>query len=321
MRIAIGVFLGSTATGGASSPYAAYALAEVFTLPQYWVAGTQYTPITALPGYTFTRSGIQGAVDASGQFFAANVPAINSAGFHVYGALTNTLPQSQAFDNASWTKNLASVTANTDVGPDGTTTADSFITSGAAGSQYIFQGTADTGVVTVAVVAKAGTNAQFFQIYHGSNATFYANFDLVGGTVGTVGAGAAGYIRALANGYYLCVAVMTIATAQSFILTQIPASNSGPVTAFGATVATIFLWQAQVIAGNFPNGGPIIATTTAAVGIGAYSLTNTVANGSYTATYTFDDNSTQTIATTIAAGVFTFPTTLNRNVVKQVLMS
>lgn len=57
------------------------------------VSVKQNAGASQLPGYTFTRSGSQGAVDASGAvaFFAANAPAINSAGYHAYGALTNII--------------------------------------------------------------------------------------------------------------------------------------------------------------------------------------------------------------------------------------
>jgi hypothetical protein len=314
-----------------SSSYAGYALAEVFTLPQYWVAGTQYTPITALPGYTFTRSGQQGAVDASGavQFFAANVPAINSAGFHAYGALTNLQIQSQTFDTAgAWTATGTSVSANAIAAPDGTVTADALIENAANSAHYIINGGATyaTGATTISVFAKQGSGTRLLQIYPSFSAggNGGAKFDLTGGTVTTVAgtASCVGTITALANGWYLCTLTFTAAGAGNIFFGMADTVGLGLNGAYaGNGASSIYLWQAQCFQATLPNGGPIIATTTAAASIGANSFTNTVANGSYSAVYTFDDNSTQTIATTIAAGVFTFPTTLNRNVVKQVLMN
>lgn len=101
-----------TSTTAAAGGYSSYALADAFTLPEYWLSGTQYTPVTTLPGYSFARSGEQGAVNASGavQFFAANVPAINSAGYHAYGALTNLLLNAGS-SSALATQTTAALTA------------------------------------------------------------------------------------------------------------------------------------------------------------------------------------------------------------------
>jgi hypothetical protein len=314
-----------------SSSYAGYALAEVFTLPQYWVAGTQYTPITALPGYTFTRSGIQGAVDASGavQFFAANVPAINSAGFHAYGALTNYQLYSQDFTQASaWNCAPFTVTANTTAAPDGSVTAEKLV-EGVATATYEFP-SGQTGPASVRathslfVKALGVGSKRFLQATTGGDTSGIINFDFVLGV--TVGGGGTrnttGTITNVSNGWVRCSFSYDAPAAGVPAYWLLQPSNTLTYGGYtGDGVSGVYVWQGQHLAGNFPNGGPIIATTTAAASIGANAFTNTVANGSYSAVYTFDDNSTQTIATTIAAGVFTFPTTLNRNVVKQVLMN
>ena len=89
----IGLDMSVARTGGGSNIFSTYGLATKFTMPEYWVAGVQYSPLSTMPGYTFTRTGSQGAIDASSAvaFFAANTPAINSAGYHAYDALTNNL--------------------------------------------------------------------------------------------------------------------------------------------------------------------------------------------------------------------------------------
>src|SRR6478736_703923 len=78
-----------------NSPFADpnYALAMKFTTPEYWLAGTQQANLAAMSGYSFTRSGEQGAIDASGAvaYFAPNTPAINNRGYHAYPALTNVM--------------------------------------------------------------------------------------------------------------------------------------------------------------------------------------------------------------------------------------
>jgi len=191
-RLDIRVGPRGSGTAGAVSAYAAYALAERFTVPEYWVSGTQYSPITALPGYTFTRSGTQGAVDASGavQFFAPAVPAINSAGYHAFGALTNIIFPS----NNTTTQTTPALTA--------------------APYTLSFFG---TGTVTLSGASTAGP---------------------------LVGTGASNRV----------VLVFT-PTAAALTLTV-----SGTIT------------NAGLLLGNFPDGGPIITTTTAAVGIGLSDL-------------------------------------------------
>ena len=303
-----------------SSVYASYALADVFTLPQYWSGGTQYTPVTALPGYSFTRSGQQGAVDASGavQFFNANVPAINSAGFHSYGALTNILLQSQTFQTAPWSPINVSVTPNALLAPDGTTTAAKLVRTLSAISQASQSITRSTGFATQSIIAKAGED-NFVWINPNDGADNYTWFNLSNGTVGTNAVGNVPYIISLGNGYYRCVVVRNMAGSGYFVvgLSGTDGNNSTGIVSNG-----IYIWQAQEITGNFPNGGPLIVTTTAAASIGASSLSQSLANGTYSAAYTFDDNSTQTInPTTIAAGTYAFPGSLNRNIVKQVLIS
>ena len=98
----------------------------------YRVSHVDYDAISSLPGYVFTRTGEQGAIDSTGfvQWFATNVPAINDRGYHVYGALTNFLFDSQDISTASWGKGADGtgvtpvVTANAALAPDGTMTAD-----------------------------------------------------------------------------------------------------------------------------------------------------------------------------------------------------
>ena len=86
-----GPVFGSSGAGGPN--YSGYALALDFVNNSYWAGGVKAASLAAMPGYAFTRSGIQGALDSDGGVddFAANIPAINGYGFHCYGALTNLL--------------------------------------------------------------------------------------------------------------------------------------------------------------------------------------------------------------------------------------
>ena len=75
------------------SPYAQYALMLNFVKNEYWANGAQAANLAAIPGYSYTRTGIQGVVNADGSVssFAADVPAINANGHNSYKTLTNLL--------------------------------------------------------------------------------------------------------------------------------------------------------------------------------------------------------------------------------------
>ena len=60
---------------------------------------------------------------------ASNGTRVNSAGL-VEVVAWNLVEQSETFDNASWSKFSASITANFDVAPNGTNTADRWVSSG-----------------------------------------------------------------------------------------------------------------------------------------------------------------------------------------------
>ena len=334
MRMGLNMAL-SRAYGGGAAPASTSALSENFATSTYSVGATSYSPITTLPGYTFTRSGIQGAVDAAGavQFFAANVAAINSAGYHAFGALTNYLLQSQALNTANWSALGAIVAANTAVAPDGTTTMDRIVEDTTSAAHCIY-GPA-TGIVagtaTFSAFVKGGTQ-RYVSLRGGSvpagGGFAWMTIDTQTGAVASNTAGT-GYAVNCGGGIWRAVLVYTYASDDNQVIAL---SNVAAAPTTSAATGNVYLgasldayaWQAQTLQGNFPDGGPIITTTTAAVGIGASVMAVNLANGTYSATYTFDDNSTQTnAALVIADGVLNTPADFvpNRNIIKQLLVT
>jgi len=271
MRMALDMSLARAFGPGGGNVYSGYALALRFKAPEYWASGTQYTPLSTFPGYTVTRSGIQGAVDASGavQFFAVNVPAINSAGYHAYGALTNEALQSQTFDDANWIKDNATVTANSIAAPDGTTTADTLTASATTTEHRVYSYTISAAFDT-SIFAKAGT-ASFISLNHGAS-SICAVFNLATGVVSSA-TGCTATITPCANGWYRCNAYETVASAVVVINMGTTAANAVAAQTWLGAGETVYVWQAQALANvNFPDGGPLITTTTAAASIGASDL-------------------------------------------------
>lgn len=96
----------------------------------------------------------------TGKFRLASTPAgVITASVQGYVAGQNIALWSQQFENAVWTKTLTTVTANATTAPDGTTTADALVSSG-AGNTFVHQQltmAAASTTFTFSVYLKAGT--------------------------------------------------------------------------------------------------------------------------------------------------------------------
>ena len=154
---------------------------------------------------------------------------------------TNLILQSETFNNASWTKDSATITANTTTAPDGTTTADTLTISD---SQYIYQSiTLTAGVsytISLYVRVASGTNQFKFNTFGSSN-TFISS-------------------------------TQTATTAWqrfSFTFTAVGSGSTAiyPLIVDGLAGGSFFIWGAQVETTDF-GATPYIATTTAAVSVG-----------------------------------------------------
>lgn len=319
----LGLSLGLT-NGAGTSPFAAFAFANDYQGNDGWIDGTRYDPLSSLPGYSFTRTGEQGAIDSTGavSYFAANVPAINDRGLHYYPTLTNAATNSQDFSAAAWTKENVTVTTNAVVAPDGTTTGDTLTDNSTNGQHRVYQSHTTSSSNTYSVIAKAGT-ASFITL--GGAAINNPVFDLSNGTV-ALNNGSTGtpYIYPLANGWYRCVVVCTAASS-SFCVFKMgtTATNAQSNISYVGSGSTIHIWQANPYVGaSLPDGGPIIRTTGATASIGASALAFTVPNGTYDATYTFSDDTTQNnAALTIADGTLNIPADFNptKNIIKSLV--
>lgn len=184
----------------------------------------------------------------------AAIPEATLKGVSIEVSSTNRVPYSDDFTNATWTKILATITANQIVAPDGTLTAD-LVTCTAAGGSYVYANTGNTvGSNTFSIYAKAGNQTKF-GLYIGTGGS--ATYTLSGG--GSVDTGT-GSIKSVGNGWYSCTVSYTAT-----------AGNSGVYRADMATGDTFYIWGAQLEA--LPMATSYIPTTTAALTRNADVLT------------------------------------------------
>jgi hypothetical protein len=181
-----------------------------------------------------------------------------SYGLLVEPAATNVCVRSQEFGSASWTATGVSVASDAVAAPDGTITADT-ITGDGASSAHALGGAGSSlstaTAYTYSIYAKAGSES-YVQLL-GGNAVHvdnevYANFDLVGGVVGTKGTSTTtSSIEALANGWYRCsMTATTDAAASGGVNVHIATSSSMGRGATTTASGTLHLWGAQLETGT-----------------------------------------------------------------------
>ena len=195
-------------------------------------------------GISFSRAGNAMLTDASGKLtYAPN----------------NLLTYSNDLTNAAWNNAGYTVSPNSVVAPDGTTTA-SLVTRLASGSQYVQQGVQNiqAGVNTiVAAWAKAGTSGSLAFTGNGSLGTTTFNLNTGVSVTGSGGWVSSGTVNA-GGGWWLCYAVANVSSSQIAYFNP---------TSAGGTGATNSVWHFSVSAVTYettPRPGDQVVTGAAA---------------------------------------------------------
>jgi hypothetical protein len=161
---------------------------------------------------------------------------------------TNLVLQSQTFENASWSKTAATITANASTAPDGTLTADKFIPNTSATNHAIGSNNFALGTNTISVYAKMD-GYRYLVIL---SATANASFDLMNGVVANnSGGGFVSYsITNAGNGWYRCILTVNTTSISSMFISGGSSSASAFFNGAGDGTSGILIWGAQVEAGN-----------------------------------------------------------------------
>ena len=175
----------------------------------------------------------------------------------------NLLLQSQDF-TTSWLNANSTDTANTEVAPDGTTTADTITDNATNGSHRVYQNLSIAANTTYVFSCwlKAGTsNYAYLSVMDDSNAERYfgADFDLSSGTVRISGSGTSGTLTSssiteipASSGWYRCVIIGQVAAVSATTRGVVGVSDGttafnpfGLIVYAGAS-DTIHAWGAQL---------------------------------------------------------------------------
>lgn len=217
------------------------------------------------PRVTFYRDSLATYTDSLGivRTFPANVPRFDhnpttgeSLGLLIEESRTNLYTYSDQFDNAAWTKNQVTVTANQGIAPDGTLTADLVTTNTvnayntldqlptlSANTNYCYS-------VFVKLVSGSGTSSRATLGSANSGVSpVYASWGLQLDTLAETTDGSTptmkGYIS-YPNGWYRIYMVLNTSGQ----------TNANVGIRFGTgnidTVSTFYVWGAQLEAGSFP---------------------------------------------------------------------
>lgn len=306
-------FVGITCTGGSKTLN--FTATKTYTITNWNVSGLPGSPVSIISssgGSAATISVASGIVSSEwlslkdstatgGATFYAGANSTNVSGntgwiftgsgnrIRPYGKVAlskqNLLLRSQEFDNASWTKTGgATVTANTIIAPDGTSTADR-LNDAIATNSFSVQQTAtvtlNSKYVTASVYAKAGTKSwMYFAV---NSATWDCYFNLSAGTIGAKNSNVLAQMTSVGNGWYRC-SLSYIPTADGNVRFYIVNGNSPSFSYTGDGTGNIYLWGAQMTYTKVP--ASYVSTTSAAVnsagGTRELIFPSTAATGSFT---------------------------------------
>lgn len=236
-------------------------------------AGGSYS--RASIGTHFDNNGIMRTASSGTPRFDHDPVTHAEKGILIEESRNNWYLYSMDFANAYWGKSSATVSADSALAPDGTTSGDKFVETADTAVHEINRTTlsipANTSY-TVSVFAKAAERSilRMYAANPDGAHSAAANYNLATGSVGTTVPAGSGTIDAtsiqnIGNGWYRCTLSFrltgVVTTRILFVLRT--DDTTGTSSYAGTGTSGLYLWGAQLEAGHFPTS--YIPTTSASV--------------------------------------------------------
>lgn len=173
-----------------------------------------------------------------------------------YRLWKNLLQRSNEFDNAYWTKQGATVVANTvaTIDPLGGNTAEKLVESVGGSEHRIYSPQIGSGTTAMVWTTYAKAAERAWVSLRSDTGTRVANFNVSSGVVGTTGgAGVTSSIESVGNGWYRCVMRASATNANERITINIGDADTGVSNGYsyvGDGTSGIYVWGAQVELGT-----------------------------------------------------------------------
>jgi hypothetical protein len=169
---------------------------------------------------------------------------------------TNLALRSDAIDNASWTKNNTTITADATTAPDGATIADKLVETASTATHNAEQSVTKAASALAYSFSVYGKQAEKTKlrlyIDDGAGNGAHADCDLANGTIGSASGDGTPFtslgtgVHAEFNGWYRCVLQGTSNTATTIRVRATILDAGGNEVYLGATSDGIYLWGAQL---------------------------------------------------------------------------
>ena len=175
---------------------------------------------------------------------------------YVDGTFQNRITYSEQFDNASWTKQNGTITANATTAPDGNTTADKLVEGVTTADCLCFgmsSGNVVGGKCTVSVYLKPAGRTWAMMNTGGTPTNTAVWFNLSTGTIGTKQANVVdAKITSAGNGWFRC-SVTFVTTDTAARMSVYTAIADAVTTHLGDGVSGLYLWGAQIEMNDHPS--------------------------------------------------------------------
>lgn len=188
------------------------------------------------------------------------------------------------FDSASWLKYNCTVSANVVTAPDGTLTADKFVTNNINEFQFVYfnRQVVTSGKITLVCYMKAAEHSTGMITQANQ---WGASFELLfGGTANLVGAFTADHtcsITDIGGGWYKC-SITNNNASTAHVSTRISSNDTAIVPGVGNGIDGIYIWGAHIIYSPYTDfditfsaaaGGVVSPTGTIRTGYGSNVIT------------------------------------------------